>query len=62
MAEDRRLGRAHRGDSCAGALNHLAEPATTRRTERPALYAEFGISLTETGLAAKEFRKGPLSV
>jgi glutathione S-transferase len=44
-------------------LNHLAERSlTTRRTERPALYAEFGIPLTETSLAGKEFRKGPLSV
>jgi glutathione S-transferase len=44
-------------------LNHLAERSlTTRRTERPALYAEFGIPLTETTLASKEFRKGPLSV
>jgi hypothetical protein len=43
-------------------LNHLAERAlTTRRTERPALFAEFGISLTETSLAGKEFGKGPLS-
>jgi glutathione S-transferase len=44
-------------------LNQLAERSlTTRRTERPALYAEFGIPLTETSLAGKEFRKGPLSV
>ena len=44
-------------------LNRLAERSlTTRRTERPALYAEFGISLTATSLAGKEFRKGPLSV
>jgi glutathione S-transferase len=44
-------------------LNHLAERSmTARRTERPALYAEFGIPLTETSLAGKEFRKGPLSV
>jgi glutathione S-transferase len=44
-------------------LNHLAERSlTTRRTDRPALYAEFGIPLTETSLAGKEFRKGPFSV
>ena len=44
-------------------LNHLGERSlTTRRTERPALYSEFGIPLAETSLAGKEFRKGPLSV
>ncbi len=44
-------------------LNQLAQRSlTTRRTERPALYAEFDIPLTETTLAGKEFRKGPLSV
>jgi len=44
-------------------LNQLAERSlTTRRAERLALYAEFGVALTETSLAGKEFRKGPLSV
>jgi glutathione S-transferase len=44
-------------------LNHLAERSlTTRRADRLALYTEFGIPLTETSLAGKEFRKGPLSV
>ena len=44
-------------------LNQLAERSlTTRRTERPALYAEFGIPLAAASLAGKEFRKGPLSV
>jgi glutathione S-transferase len=44
-------------------LNQLAERSlTTRRTERPALYAEFGIPLTESTFAGREFRKGPLSV
>jgi glutathione S-transferase len=44
-------------------LNHLAERSlTTRRIERPALYAEFGIPLTETSLAGREFRTGLLSV
>jgi glutathione S-transferase len=44
-------------------VNRLADRSlTTRRTERPALYAEFGIPLTEASLAGREFRKGPLSV
>jgi hypothetical protein len=43
--------------------NDLAERSlTTRRRERPALYAEFGIPLTETSLAGQEPRKGKLSV
>ena len=44
-------------------LTTLAERAlTTRRAERPALYNEMGISLTETSFAGEGFRKGPMSV
>jgi glutathione S-transferase len=44
-------------------LNQLAgRSLTTRRAEWPALYSGFGIPLTETSLAGKGFRKGPLSV
>lgn len=46
-----------------GRLNELGERfLTARRAERPALFAEFGIPLSETSVAGNELRKGPLSV
>jgi glutathione S-transferase len=35
---------------------------TTRRSERGALFGEFGMALTETTFAGEGFRKGPMSV
>jgi glutathione S-transferase len=35
---------------------------TTARADRPALFAELGVALSETTLAGKGFRKGPMSV
>ena len=45
--------------SALARLNDLAERSlTTRRRERPTLYAEFGTPLAETSLAGQELRKG----